>query len=73
MGEFIDKNALIGDDYRAVILCEYTHDLSLIKQLIEIAEKAISLKSRVIHGLVMGCVICLQNQLFHMQKWHTII
>jgi len=44
MGKFIDKNALIGDDYRAVILCEYTHDLSLIKQLIEIAEKAVSLK-----------------------------
>lgn len=42
MIEFIDKDSLIGDDYRAVILCEYKRDLSLIKRLIEIADKAVS-------------------------------
>lgn len=42
MSRFVDKDNLFGDDYRAVILCEYTRDLSLIKRLIEISEKAIS-------------------------------
>lgn len=44
MSDFIDKESLIGDDYRAVILYEYKYDLSLIKKLIEIADNAISVE-----------------------------
>lgn len=42
MSSFIDKDNLIGDDYRAVILCEYAHDLALVKRLIEIADEAVA-------------------------------
>ena len=44
MTNFINKEALIGNKHQAVILCEYTHELSLVKQLIEIVDKSIFLK-----------------------------
>lgn len=39
--EFIDKENLYGDKYKAFALCEYTKELELIKQLIDVAEDAV--------------------------------
>lgn len=41
MKDIIDKESLFGDEYKAFILCEYTRELNLIKQLIHIAEEGI--------------------------------
>ena len=39
--DIIDKSALYGNKYNAFALCEYTRELKLIKQFIDIAENAI--------------------------------
>lgn len=41
MKDIIDKENLFGDEYKAFILCEYTRELDLIKQLIHVAEDGI--------------------------------
>lgn len=46
MKDIIDKENLFIDEYKAVILCEYTRELDLIKQLIYVAEEGIE-KQRV--------------------------
>jgi len=42
--KFVDVKEIIGDDYRAVILCEYKKELALIKKLIEEAQDAVERK-----------------------------
>lgn len=44
MKEWIDINALFCDDFKAVILCEYSYEMKLLKRLIEIAETGIDMK-----------------------------
>lgn len=41
MKDIIDKENLFGNKYNAFVLCEYTRELELIKQLIHVAEKGI--------------------------------
>lgn len=38
---FINKRNLYGNDYNACALCEYQHEVKLIRKLINIAEKAV--------------------------------
>lgn len=42
--DFIDKEQLYGNKYNALVLCEYTRDLELIKSLINIADEAVEKK-----------------------------
>ena len=41
MEDIIDKENLFGDEYNAFVLCEYTREVDLIKQLIHVAEDGI--------------------------------
>lgn len=42
MTDFIERDKLLGDNYHAVVLCEYSKEVNLLKRLIEISEEAVS-------------------------------
>ena len=46
MLEILYKGELLGDAERAVILCEYTKEMELLKRLIKISEKAVASKEQ---------------------------
>ena len=43
MKDWIYTDKLFCNDYKAVVLCEYTREIFLLKELIEIVEKAVDI------------------------------
>lgn len=45
MEDYIYVDKLFGDNYRALVICEFTHEIDILKQLIEICDEAVDKKN----------------------------
>ncbi len=73
MEDYIYVDKLFGDNYRALVICEFTHEIDILKQLIEICDEAVDKKKLINSGHMKELFMNLQNLSYLMRKLHTII